>query len=77
MLIAENIKGFEKLTKNADMFRKFLTNFYNSWGEEARETLVPLQVKFCKDSSGSYLRFDYEVDGRKEWLHVKGPNTWY
>ena len=77
MLVAETIKGFKKLTKNADMFRKFLKNFYNSWGTETRETIEPISVKFCKDSEGSYLRFDYKIDGRKEWLHVTGPNTWY
>lgn len=25
----------------------------------------------------NYLRFVYEHDGRKEWLHVKNENEWY
>jgi len=77
MLAAGTVKGFEKLNKNADMFRKFLTNFYNSWGLETRETIEPISVKYVKDSEGAYLKFDYKIDGRKEWLHVTGPNTWY
>jgi len=77
MLIAENVKGFEKLTVNADMFRKFLNNFYNSWGTEARETIKPISVKYCNDNSGKYLRFDYKIYGKKEWLHVTSPTTWY
>jgi hypothetical protein len=76
-ILAENIKGFYKLTKNADMFKRFLTNFYNSWGIEARETIEPISVKYCKDSSGKYLRFDYKIYGKKDWLHVTGPSTWY
>lgn len=78
MLVAENVKGFNKLTVNADMFKQFLINFYHAWGLEARETIVPISVKFCKDeNNGSYLRFDYEIYEHREWLHVKNPYTWY
>lgn len=78
MLIAENIKGFNKLKANADMFKAFLKNFYNSWGLEARETIRPIAVKFEKNKyDGAYLRFDYEIYGRKEWLHVKSVTRWY
>lgn len=78
MIVAEKVKGFEKLTVNADMFKSFCENFYNAWGLEARETIVPISVKFCKDKeNGSYLRFDYNMYGRKCWLHVKGPRLWF
>lgn len=78
MLTAENVKGFDKLIVNAELFRAFLNNFYNSWGLEARETIVPLKVAYKKDkANGAYLRFDYEIEGKREWLHVKGPNRWY
>lgn len=77
MINAESIKGFNNLTANRDMFKAFLNNFYNSWGLEARETFKPISVKYCKDSSGPYLRFDYKLYGEKQWLHVKGPTTWY
>jgi len=75
---AENVKGFDKLNVNTDMFKEFLINFNNNWGLEARATIVPLSIKYCKDkSNGPYLRFDYEIYERKEWLHVKDPYTWY
>lgn len=78
MLIAENIEGFYKLGVNADMFKKFIYNFYNAWGLEARETIQPISVKYKRDeANGPYLRFDYEMYGRKCWLHVTGPRTWY
>ena len=78
MLVAESVKNFDKLTINADMFKAFLIRFYNAWGFEARETIVPISVKFCKDkSNGAYLRFDYKIYDRKEWLHVKSPYSWY
>lgn len=56
MINAESIKGFNNLTVNRDMFKAFLNNFYNSFGIEARETIKPISVKYCKDSSGAYLK---------------------
>lgn len=77
MLRAEDVKGFEKLTANREMFKAFLNNFYNSWGVEARKTIEPMSVKYCKDSDGKYLRFDYKIYGKKQWLHVTSATTWY
>jgi hypothetical protein len=78
MLIAEDVVGFEKLHVNTDMFKRFLVNFYNSWGEDARATIRPIKIKYCKDkANGPYLRFDYEMYGKKEWLHVKNDHKWY
>lgn len=78
MLVAEKVKGFEKLSVNTEMFKEFLINFYRGWGLEARKTIVPISVKYLKDkANGPYLRFDYEIYDRKEWLHVKSPSTWY
>lgn len=78
MIGAEDVKGFDKLTVNADMFKEFLINFNDAWGSEARATIVPIAIKYCKDkSNGPYLRFDYEIYDRNEWLHVKNPYKWY
>ncbi|SHG89779.1 hypothetical protein [Tepidibacter thalassicus] len=78
MLVAENVRGFDKLEKNAELFKVFLKNFYNAWGLEARETIKPISVKYVKEKGGNpYLRFDYEMYGKKEWLHVTGSGTWY
>ncbi|MDF2548786.1 MAG: hypothetical protein K0R93_3684 [Anaerosolibacter sp.] len=78
MLTPEKVQGFKNLGVNAEMFKAFLENFYNSWGLEARETIQPISVKFVKERPGySYLRFDYKMYGRNEWLHVTGPSTWY
>jgi hypothetical protein len=72
-----NIKGYDKIPLNAEMFQRFLRNFIQAQGTEARETKEPISVKFVKDKSGAYLRFDYKIYGRKEWMHVTGKNTWY
>lgn len=79
MLKVAEVKGFEKLPAAwAEMFKAFLNNFYQRWGLEARETIVPLKVSFQRDASnGAYLRFDYTIYGRKTWLHVKNAVTWY
>lgn len=76
-LKAEDVKGFEKLSVNANMFRIFLNKFYNAQGTEARATLRPISVKFIKTKDEKYLRFDYEIYGKREWTHVIGPGTWY
>lgn len=77
-MLAEDVKGFDKLKNNSDMFKSFLKNFYNSLGAKAKENIVPISIKFEKNKyDGAYLRFDYEIHGRKEWLHVKSQNRWY
>jgi hypothetical protein len=79
VLVAERVKGFEKLPgKAAEMFKHFLERFYNAWGLEARETIKPIEVRLVKDKdAGIYICFDYEMYGQKEWLHVKNSYTWY
>ncbi|WP_326511371.1 hypothetical protein [Clostridium intestinale] len=72
---AEEVKGFETLKVSQNMFKTFLNKFISAWGEGARNTIVPLEVSKVKGKS--YLRFDYMIYGRKKWLHVTGPNTWY
>ncbi|MBU3203739.1 hypothetical protein [Clostridium algidicarnis] len=73
MVHGEDVKGFNELEVNQDIFKAFLNNFYNSWGSEARETIIPISV----NQVDNYLRFDYRIYGDKRWLHVKGANTWY
>ncbi|MBU3098718.1 MULTISPECIES: hypothetical protein [Clostridium] len=72
-----NIKGYDTISKNQKMFNGFLGRFLQSWGMDARENIVPISIKFVKDNSGKYLRFDYEFYGKKEWLHVTSVNNWY
>lgn len=76
---AETVKGFEKLSPtNQKMFQEFLDNFYARQGIDTRETMIPQKVVMKSDkSNGAYLRFDYSVNGRATWLHVKNPTTWY
>lgn len=73
----EEVKGFSKLmAANQKLFRDFLKNFYNAWEDPDR--YEPISVSFKKDkANGAYLKFEYKVDGRRAWLHVKGPRTWY
>ncbi|SHH57343.1 hypothetical protein [Clostridium intestinale] len=71
----EKIKGFNTLKVSQDMFRRFLNNFLDSWEKDTRETIIPLKISKVK--SKDYLRFDYMILGKKEWLHVVGSNIWY
>lgn len=72
------IKGYTTmLNTNAKMFESFLNNFLNAWGTEARETIKPVSIKYVQEGSIKYLRFDYKIYGKKEWLHVMSPHTWY
>lgn len=78
MLVAEKVKGFNKLGVNADLFKEFLNNFYNAWELEARETIEPISVKYVKKKNEkAYLRFDYKINGKEDWLHVVGARAWY
>lgn len=55
------------------MFDGFLSNFRRCWGD-----FTPVSVEPCHDAAnGPYLRFVYELQGRRHWLHVVGPGTWY
>ena len=72
-----NIKGYSTIPKNKQMFKGFLKCFLNNWGLDARETISPISIKYVEDRSGKYLRFDYEIYGRKEWLHVTNVDNWY
>lgn len=70
----ETMKGYKELSVSTKIvFNTFLVNFMNSQGTEVRETIIPISVKYVD----GYLRFDYKRYGNKEWLHVKGSNTWY
>ncbi|WP_066500028.1 hypothetical protein [Abyssisolibacter fermentans] len=72
-----SIHGYKNLI-NPKLFENFIINFYNAWGLEARTTIKPIAVKHCNDeSNGTYLRFEYKIYTRKEWLHVKNATTWY
>jgi len=72
------IKGYSALKEaDAKMFQAFLKNFISSWGMEARETIEPTGIKYLKENGRLYLRFDYKIYNKKEWLHVKSSMSWY
>lgn len=119
-------EGYDTLTEeNKKLYKKFILNFFNGWGLEARSTIKPisfneveeiehigqegsddgyvttllheiyvikndgskelLKVKENKEDKleikdtlkSSYLRFEYEIYGRKEWLHIINEEEWY
>jgi hypothetical protein len=72
-----SIKGYDTITVNQEMFKGFLKNFIQSQGAEARETVIPISVSFCKDSEGKYLKFVYKIHNKKEWMHVTSPRDWF
>lgn len=69
----EEVEGYDKLSEeHKKLFTAFLRNFYNAW--EHPEEHIPTKVCLRKDkANGSYLKVDFT----NEWVHVKGPNTWY
>lgn len=78
MIKAEETQGYKRLTREQkEMYREFTKNFFNAWGTEARETLKPIRVEAADKDGRAYLKVVYEMYGRKEWLHVLEPHTWY
>lgn len=73
------IVGIEKLDEETKaMFYKFLEVFISRQGTAGKESFIPLKVKLTSDkANGKYLRFDYKMYGRKNWMHVKSPRLWY
>lgn len=71
-----SIKGYD-IIQNQGMFREFLKKFLNNWGLDARENIKPTSILFVKDRSGKYLRFNYIIYDKKEWLHVISSTDWY
>lgn len=83
LIQSEKVSGYDSLAEeNKKLFTKFLTNFYyDAWGLEARKTIKALSIKECNDAGSKYLRFDYMIYNRKDWLHVyknkNGEIEWY
>jgi hypothetical protein len=120
------VEGYDTLTdENKNLYKKFILNFFNGWGLEARSTIKPIsfneveefehigqensddgyvttllhEIYVIKDDGSKelfkvwenkedkleikdtiknrYLRFEYEIYGRKEWLHILNENEWY
>ncbi len=120
------VEGYDTLTdENKNLYKKFILNFFNGWGLEARSTIKPISFNEVEEfehigqensddgyvttllheiyvikNDGSkelfkvwenkedkleikdtiknrYLRFEYEIYGRKEWLHILNENEWY
>lgn len=70
------VVGYEELTADQqEEYKTFIINFYNGWGLEAREDIKPLSIKHIKDED--YLRIDYKIGNRKEWLHILKNGEWY
>lgn len=49
-----------------------LKTVHKTWNDEDYSHLDSKQ-----DKSKFYLRFEYEHQGRNEWLHVTNPREWY
>lgn len=120
------VDGYDLLTEeHKQLYKKFIINFFNGWGLEARETLKPISFNYVeevehvgkedpedgyvitllkeislikydgsmevltrqenKDNKlkvlevykNKYLRFEYELYDRKEWLHIVNEEEWY
>lgn len=120
------VEGYDTLTdENKNLYKKFILNFFNGWGLEARSTIKPIRFNEVEElehigqessddgyvttllheiyvirNDGSkelfkvwenkedkleikdtiknrYLRFEYEIYGKKEWLHILNENEWY
>jgi hypothetical protein len=73
-----NIKGEDEdyslvvggLIKSID--RNGLKTNIHTWTEKGYK-----DVKVQEKGSKYYLRFEYEHNGKPEWLHVTNENTWY
>jgi hypothetical protein len=74
-----HITGIEKLgNETKAMFYDFFEIFIGRQGTEGKETIKLVSVKLTRDkANGEYLKFDYEMFGRKCWLHVKSASNWY
>lgn len=66
----KNIKGFNKLSPTA---ARLFEQFYHNFTVHTDENVVPIRVTEHRD----HLKFYYKKNGMNDWLHVKGPNTWY
>ena len=77
MVNAEQIKGFDKLSvENQRLFERFLNNFMNAQGLEARSEIIPQSVRFVSEGKEHYLRFDFLRSEKESWLHVRGAYSW-
>jgi hypothetical protein len=80
----ETINGYDKLTdENRNLFDKFIVNFYNAWGIEARATIKPIAINYVRENEylgkenkedDFYISFRTEVfaihkDGNEVLLH--------
>lgn len=52
--------------------RNGLKTVLHSWNDEDYKDL-----EFIESKPKTYLRFEYEHQGREEWQHVIDPKTWY
>lgn len=72
------ITGYDELTdEQKDLYKAFIVNFYNRWGLETRMVLKPIRIRYIKKREKKYMRFEYEKNGEKEWLHIVNENEWY
>jgi hypothetical protein len=68
------VEGYDSLDDiNKALYEKFIINFLNRWGMEARATIIPERIQLAD----KHLLFDYKLRGCNEWLHVTGEDTWY
>jgi hypothetical protein len=69
----EKISGFEKFEpKVQEMLKKFLVNYYNAWGIEARMGLRPLYF----ESFMGKVKFTLIEQNKRQFYVVSGPSRW-
>lgn len=65
------IDGYENLTyEQKELYKKFIVNFFNRWGLEARATIKPQSVGYFEDYN--YINTDEDIVGGEVIEIIKG-----
>lgn len=66
------VKGYGNLTPEQQKhYKKFIINFYNRQGLEAREDIKLISVKYIPNEN--YIKVSFE----KDWYHLLPNGDWY
>lgn len=72
-----DVSGYNKLSnENKIIFEDSIIKLFNRFGLRARASIVPISIRIdTTKNEGTYMRFDYELYGEKEWVHM-GKNSY-
>lgn len=66
------VRGYKSLSPDMQKhYERFIINFYNAWGLEAREDIKPISVKCIPKEN--YIKVTFE----KDWYHLLPNGDWY